>query len=407
MPIVFAVVAAIWLASFLLGPFNGKISDFPQYYAPAKLIVSGRGADTYKMDQVIAMQHTSFPSMAERFVPTYLPPPSLFWFLPFGLLSPQQASIVWKLIQGASLVGSILLLRSSFDLNRKAVGWLIAGICISGPAFAAIQIEQISMLILFAISVLIWALKKDHPIVAAVALSILMLKPQEGLPLLIYLAGSKRWKILGITICILLATTLVVSCLIGTQGLSDYFASTSSAVQKDQSSLMQTELGPTLRGQLLRLAPNSKTPIMIASTLVAMVTWTFIFISGRRFAENKNWIGSMLLIAVPLGLVTSLHLHSYDLTLLVPSLVLVMSGPLESAMPPWFILAGYLLVGMFMVPFYIYIHWDYLLKERWLLNPHFFSLLALSLGLAYLAYRYPTRLEKNTDVEAQPVRSQP
>ncbi|MBI2811723.1 MAG: DUF2029 domain-containing protein, partial [Candidatus Melainabacteria bacterium] len=146
MPVLFAILAAGWLGSFFLAPFSGSISDFPQYWAPAKLMCTGRGADCYKFPVASAMQHEGFPSMGERAVPTYLPPPSMFWFLPFGLLSGSQAFIAWKIVQIASLVCSIFLLKDAWGLNRKAVWWLIAGICVSGPAFAATQLGQISML---------------------------------------------------------------------------------------------------------------------------------------------------------------------------------------------------------------------------------------------------------------------
>ncbi len=397
MPVLFAVLASAWLGWFFLQPFNGKVTDFPQYYAPARMICTGHAAQSYNFTSVTAMQHDSFPDMGDRAVPTYLPPPSLFWFLPFGFLSGLQAFLVWKLIQFASLIGAILFLRNSFDLNRKALCWLIAGIGISGPAFAATQLGQISMPILCALSALIWAAKHDKIALAALAMAVLMLKPPEGIPLLIFMVGARRYKMLAYTIAVLLTTSLVVACLTGPQGMTDYLGSLDSAVQKNQTILMQSDLGPTVRGQMLRFAPESKTLIAALSGVIMLISWAFIFISGRKFANSPAWLEAALLTALPLGLVTAFHFHSYDLTLLIPSLVLVMSGPLEEIAPPWLLLAGFLIVGTFMVPFYMYIHWDYLLKEHWLLNPHFFALAALSAGLIYLAYRYPDKIQKEPD----------
>lgn len=392
----FAVLAAGWLISFFVQPFNGQISDFPQYYAPARLICSGHGSDAYNFAAAAKMQQSSFVGMGTRFVPTYLPPSALFWFLPFGLLSGQYAFILWKIVQFLSMVGAILLLRKTFNLNRKALCYLIAGICASGPAFAATQLGQISMPILLALSSLIWAIRNDRIWLAAVAISILMLKPQEGLPLLVFMAGAKRYKLISYSVVVLLASFLIVACLTGSQGMSDYLSSLNSGIQKDQTILMQPELGPTIRGQLLRIAPDSKSVISLVSGAAMLLSWLFIFLSGKKFAARPSWLEAGLLIAVPLGLLTAFHFHSYDLTLLAPPLVLVMAGPLESAMPPWLLLGGFLVVGVFMVPFYMYIHWNYLLQEHWILNPHFFALMALSAGLIYLAYRYPDKLVKNS-----------
>jgi hypothetical protein len=79
--------------------------------------------------------------------------------------------------------------------------------------------------------------------------------------------------------------------------------------------------------------------------------------------------------------------------------VLIFAGPLEAAAPPLALLAGFLLIGTFMVPIYMYIHWDFLLKQNWLLNPHFFALLAIALGCAWLAYRYPDMLERDSSLD--------
>ncbi len=401
MPVLFAVLASGWLGWFFLQPFNGKISDFPQYYAPVRLICTGNGAQSYDFSVISKMQHDSFPDMGDRSaVPTYLPPPSLFWFLPFGVMPSQTAFLVWEIVQFISLLGSIMLLRRTFSLNRKALCWLIAGIAISGPAFAATQLGQISMPILLALSAVVWSLKHDKIWVAAVALSILLWKPQEGLPLVVYLLGARRFKVIAYTGFVILAASVVVSCLIGQQGVMDYINSVTSAVDRNQSILMQSELGPTVRGQLLRIAPESKTPVAIVSALVTLISWSFIFLSGKKFAASPAWLEAGLLIAMPLGLLTAFHLHSYDLTLMIPSLVLVMSGPLERAAPPWLLLGGFLTVGAFVVPFYMYIHWDYLLREHWILNPHFFALAALAAGLVYLAYRYSDQIQKTTAATA-------
>lgn len=391
----FAILAAGWLGFFLVQPFNATVSDFPQFYAAARLIVSGHGADCYQMEKFTSLQHECFPAMADRSIFIYLPPPSLVWFLGLGFLPSQAATVVWKIVQFVCLAASVLLLRNAFSLNNKSFLWLVAVLCLSGPAFAAIKIEQVSMLLLCALSTAIWALRKNKPWIAAVALSFLMIKPQEGLPFLIFLLGARRYKVVAFTACILAGTTIFVSLVIGQQGISNYFHFGFSAIE--QSAYMQSELGPTVRGQLLRLLPESKTAIALVSGLISLCSLLFIFVSGRRFASHRAWLEAGLLIAIPLGLVTCFHLHSYDLVLLAPTVVTILAGPLENAIPPIPLLISFILFGTFMVPFYIYIHWDYLLKEHWLLNPHFFVLLALAAATAYLAYRYPDEIVADSE----------
>jgi hypothetical protein len=391
MPLLFAILSAGWLAFFLLQPFNGATSDFPQFYAPASLIVSGHGTEAYQSEKVSLVQHQCFPTMGTRsYIPAYLPPPSLVWFIGLGYLPPEVAAIVWKIVQVSCLVASVLLLRNAFGLKKKSVFWLVAILCMSGPAFAAIKIEQVSMLLLCALSAAIWALRKNKPLIAAVALSFLMLKPQEGLPFLIYLLGARRYKVVAYTACMLSVMTIFVYLLIGAQGISDYVHLGSSAVE--QSPLMQSELGPTVRGQLLRLMPGSTAAIAVVSALVSLCSMLFIFVSGRRFASHRAWLEAGLLVAIPLGLVTCYHMHSYELVLLTPTVVTILCGPLQHAIPPLALLCGFMLFGVFMSPFYMYIHWDYLMKEHWILNPHFFALLIIAAATAFLPYRYPEEI---------------
>lgn len=396
MPMLFAVLSALWLGYFLVLPFNGGASDFPQYYAPANLIVSGHGAQAYDVETFSRVQHQCFPTMGERAgVPTYLPPPSLVWFIGLGFLPGQVADIVWRIVQFGCVVASILLLRNAFSLKKKALLWLVAVFCLSGPAFAAIKIEQVTMLILCALCVAIWALRKDKSWIAAVALSFFMMKPQEGIPFLVYLLGARRYKVVVYTACILAGMTILAFLLIGPQGFSDYLHLGGSAVE--QSPLMQSELGPTVRGQLLRLMPESKAAIAVVSGLVSLCSLLFMFLSGRRFASHRAWLQAGLLISIPLGLVTCYHMHSYELVLLTPTVVAILAGPLQHAIPPVALLAGYLVFALFMVPFYIYIHWDYLINAHWVLNPHFFGLLIIAGATAFLAYRYPEEIAAAKD----------
>lgn len=398
-PILFAIAAVGWLGFFLVQPFDGTKSDFPQYYTPARLIMTGHGADIYNIQKVTELEHQCFPSMGERVLPIYLPPPSQAWFLPLGLLPPNTGAVVWRVLQALSLTASLFLLKSAFQLSRKAFFWMVAVLCASGPAWAAVQIEQVSLLLLLALSSAIWGFKKDKPWVVAIALSFLMLKPQEGIPLLIFLAGTRRYKLLGMTIGMLFILSVVVSFLIGFQSVIDYVTFAYSSVEN--SGFNQSELGPTIRGQLLRLVPNSKTLIAAISVVIFLATSVFLFLSGRRFAQHKSWLEAGLLIAVPLGLVTCFHLHSYDLTLLAPVVVVLMAGPLESIMPPLALLTGFLLLGTLMIPFYIFIHHNFLLEGHWVFNPHFFALLIFAAGSALLAYRYSDKLSAPDSVSTE------
>jgi hypothetical protein len=77
---------------------------------------------------------------------------------------------------------------------------------------------------------------------------------------------------------------------------------------------------------------------------------------------------------MPLGLVTSLHCHDYDLLLLVPSAVALLKSSAARKLPAWTKLAGIAALPLFLQPVYTYIHYDGLLKGM-RINPLFIVLL--------------------------------
>lgn len=391
MPVLFAVFAVIWLLYFIITPFNGQKTDFPQYYAPARMIVTGHGSEIYNFEKGVELQNQLFPSMGGRMQPVYLPPPSQAWMIPLGLLPGDIAYIVWKTMQLVCLCMSVWLLKSCYQLSKKATAWLVAVLFASGPAFMACSIDQVSLFLLGALCVAIWGLKKDNPWVAAVALAFLMLKPQEAFPLLAFLLGAQRYKPVFRALGIVAVLSIIVSSIIGYQSVIDYFKFASTFVE--QNAFLQSELGPNLRGQLLRFAPDSKALIATVSSIVCLLGLGFIFVSGRRFSKNPEWLEAGLLIAVPLGLVTMFYVHSYELVLLAPALLVILSGPLEATIPPALLMLGFLLVGTLMIPFYILIHHYYLLEGHGLLNPHFFAVLYVAFGATILAYRCPDKIQ--------------
>ncbi|MBP6595150.1 MAG: hypothetical protein KA255_19150, partial [Candidatus Obscuribacter sp.] len=89
------------------------------------------------------------------------------------------------------------------------------------------------------------------------------------------------------------------------------------------------------------------------------------------------------MVAVPAGLVLSLHCYSYDLVLLLPAVILAVHASLSGIRQKQFKpadLALYLPLLSFMLPFYALIHYILTLRGS-IINYHF---LALSLLTVYL-----------------------
>lgn len=381
MPVLFAGLALILTAYLLVISILafGAISDFPEYYAAARLILSGHGADVYNLNALAQAQHSLFPALGNRdVIVLYVPPMALPWLVPVGWLPAEIARYAWKALLVVALGGSIYVLAKTFSLSTKGVCWTIAIIFVSGAAYDALRIDQLAALLLLAFTLAIYFLKRNKPMFAALALSFLLLKPQQLLPFLVYSLGAKQYRLL-LMLTSFTAILFAISMLeIGPQGLANYRELLASSIQN--STHMQPELNATLRGQLLRFFPDAKTSIMNLSSIVYALVLGISYLAGRKFADKGRWLDAGLLTAVPLGLVLSVHCHDYDLLLLAPSLVVLLRDDLQDKIPPWALLVGMLAGMMFELPFYIYIHYDYLLKNG-LINPYFWALLALAIGL--------------------------
>ncbi len=381
----FAVLGVITLCglTYLSLPAFGGISDLPEYYAPAKLIFEGKGALGYTLEGMAEAQHRFFPSMAGRFVPLFVPPQGLALLSPIALIPPEIIRYLWKALLAACLAASIVVLKKTFKLGYKQTCYLIAAITLSDAAYNSIRIDQLAPLLLLSYVASIYCFEKKQQVGAGLWLALIVLKPQQFLPFLAYLAGTKRIKPLLACVGVFLALSIIAFVQMGQTGLANYAALVSAP-----SSLpyMQPELTPTIRGQLLRLFPAAAASIFTATSAVYLATIGLAAFAGWKFRNRNNALLLGVLGIMPLALVTSMHCHTYDLLLLVPTIILIYSDAIMPFGPVWKL--AILLGGIvFVLPLSIEIQYDYLLKGGQF-NPWFFLLLPMAVALLIKVFRH-------------------
>jgi hypothetical protein len=385
MPVLLAALGVLTLGFLVLaarGAFS-TISDLPEFMAAAKMTAAGSGSQIYVVPELARVEQLLYPSATRGVVMFFVPPFGLPWLMPLALLPPDMAPLIWKIFLVLSLAISIPVLQSAFSLSRTATCWLIAGLCFSGCAFEALRIDQLSTPMFLAFCCAILALKKERPYLAALALSVLVLKPQELLPFVIFLFGAKQNRVLLALIGIGLALTAVGCVLVGPAGLSNYSALMKSTIE--DNTFLVADISCTVRGQLFRLFPHARALSHYISIAVLGLVSIIIFLVGRRLSGSKKWLDYGLIAIMPVGIVSALYCYYYDLFLLVPTVVLLMTE-FENELPPWSILTGMMLVLAFMMPFSIFIHKDWILKGE-LFNPHFAILALFAVGTLAFFYR--------------------
>lgn len=392
----FAAVAPIipLLLIWQSQPFFGAVSDLPEYYASAKMILAGKAAQIYSLPWIRAAQHSWFPAMQDRFVPIFIPPPSLLLLSPLACVPPEVVWFVWSLLLLFSFVVSIFLLRRIFLLSASQTLWIFAVVFLSGPLYESLRLSQLAPVMLVAFCAALWAMRRGNPLLAGVCLAVLFFKPQVLLPYVIFLAGVRRWRMLACLSGVLVFLFLGSFMVFGVEGWQSYLSLLSGSAVN--SVYMQPELCPTIRGQLLRFFAHSSlsiiTGINIVSLIASIVTYCLIFVIARRIRESDNWLEESLLVSMPLGMISCLHVHEYDLLLLVPSVVAFVRNKMFKRLPVALQLFFICVLPMFMLPIYLNIHYDWLLKgggvnPLFLLNPFFIVLVIFAVCAAYMSGR--------------------
>jgi hypothetical protein len=367
------IIPAILLRSAMLNP--APFSDLPEYYAAVKLIEQGKGQLIYVWDELGKVEHSLFPAMGERIVGLFVPPPAVPLLMPLRWLPADHSFLIWTAVLSFALVLSLCVLKYGFQMSSVETLMIWSVLSISGPAYEAIRIGQVAPLLLLAFSLTCVLMELGMSGIAALPLTVLFLKPQELLPFVVYLFGCAKYRTIMVLILMAVVMAAASVLLIGVDGYVNYANLMSFSMQNTQG--MQPELSPTVRGQLLRLMPQSHGPITAVSTTVLALSLVLIFFLGRKFKNRRGWLWAGLIGAMPLGLVTSLHCHDYDLILLVPTAIALLKTSTARKLPTWLKLAAIVSLPLFLLPLYTYIHYGGLLNGM-RINPLFFVLLIFS-----------------------------
>jgi hypothetical protein len=118
-----------------------------------------------------------------------------------SLLPWSTALVLWKLLNVGFLAGSVALafrLLDDADLDEagRYSTWCFA--LVLSPTISVMTTGQTSLLVVFALLASCYALRRDRPYVAGVALAVAMVKPQLALPLVLFLLLRGAFVTLGV-----------------------------------------------------------------------------------------------------------------------------------------------------------------------------------------------------------------
>jgi hypothetical protein len=384
------------ISTFILSPPAKNVfgvTDLPEFYCGAKMLFAGQIADIYDTNKFFALQKLTFPALGERGIPLYVAPYGLPFLSPYLLFPPDFAylgiKILFLLLFGISLliVCRWLNLSSKFQMRTFAV------LPFFGPVWEALRIEQISALLFASQALFLKAIGSEKPVMAAVALSPFLMKPHLAAPVLFFSFGARKFRFCFAFLA-LAALLFLLSLLLG--GTASY-KSYSDLLTYSMVNLqwMSPEGTPTLRGQLLRLPFLEQTlATKIGAGVFVLFLFALIFV-GRKLKEH--YVSGIILLALPLGAVLSMHCYSYDLILLLPGIFFAISRMATKPIVKARLARDFVFLCLpllaFTLPFYALIHYCLTLAGS-VINYHFFILLILAIYLAKIAFQVSSETEK-------------
>ncbi len=211
-----AMVFCWWLGFALLETREDSVIywgfDTLQYWQGGKDVLDG--VSPYPSAAVFATagDHLDAAGILETFRFSY-PAGAAVAFAPLGLLSFDVAAAIWGTILIASLFAAVWILGVR--------DWRVMGVVIgSAPVIDAVRIGTLTPVLLLLLAVA-WRWR-DRLWVVSCALAAAIAFKLFLLPLVVWLAATRRWMAAGLTGALAGAATLGAWAAIGFDGLTDY-----------------------------------------------------------------------------------------------------------------------------------------------------------------------------------------
>jgi hypothetical protein len=192
-------------------------NDFRLAYAAA--LTGMRNGYNHLYD--LAAQKAAIESLGAGFNPQpFISPPPLAWLAtPFLLLPFAVALVVWTLLLIAALCWTWYLLAPPAKLVRAAHLALLLGVF---PVAFGVMVGQPVALVASAVATAWWLVRQNRQVLAGIALSLVVIKPQLAfvVPICLLAAGYRRafgaWLMASVLI------GLVALALLGVDGVARY-----------------------------------------------------------------------------------------------------------------------------------------------------------------------------------------
>jgi hypothetical protein len=258
------------------------------------------------------------------------PPHAALAGVPLGWVADHAgagvAFAIWIGVNVALLLRLDFLIRSLLGARGGERRWMVTFALLAYyPVFYTIGIGQLSLLLAVSVFELFRALEDQRPLIAAVWLIVLSIKPQLLPPLLLLLAWRRNWRALGWAAVFGVGVASICAAALGASIWLDYLRNIRALEQFFAAGTPAYMMN--LRGALTRLLGPQTSPaviyrVAIDAWLAAMVALALVFV--RRGVSGD--LRTEFALALAVSLFFNPHLFPQDTVIWIVALGLYIAG---------------------------------------------------------------------------------
>jgi Glycosyltransferase family 87 len=281
------------------------------------LLRNGQASDLYNLSAQYRTQLT-FANVPIRQgpLPYNHPPFEALLFVPFTLLGYWPAYLLWTALNLAMLALSVVILKRQFP-DLASVPPLISGLAAVAffPVVVGIFQGQDVVLLEFLFVLAVVSLDRGNDAIAGAFLAAGLFLPHLIMPVII-LFTVRRWRVLLGFVPVTIFLGGVSVALMGWRGPLDYLHFVLH-VEKSSSVSYGPQVAPNLRGLIADL-PGLNPPGPWTALLIFIFSAVVLLVALRRMRNGQDSMLFLSSLAAVTAILISFHALSYDLTLLFP-----------------------------------------------------------------------------------------
>jgi hypothetical protein len=325
----FAQCAVVWTQ---LKDIRAGYFDFVLYYSGAKILSDGNGAQLFDLQ----VQRNYQSSFTDRYRDWDLPfnhlPYELLPLLPLAKFSFPVAHALWTAISILLIVIALVRLFPFLESSHRSLFVLM--VLAFFPTITALKMGQDSIITTLLFAETFVSLKHKRYAIAGGVLALGLYKPQFVLPLLGILVMHGRWTSLFGFLSVGLLLGAISLAMVGSDGLAGLVSLWLPMIERGH--VVWPELMTNLRGLIyMALHPTGLTEATNALTMVfSAVTYVTAWQLWPRNGEETDELFDLrFAAAVVMTALVSFHSYSYDGTLLVIPLAIMLNQILKAPGP--------------------------------------------------------------------------